>query len=209
MNKKKIINISQIALQLLALLFMFTGTLAYYEEEEHYTDQWVSGGKHINASSGGINFSNIYDGDSLFVMIFIVLVVISIVMCIISFARKNHKDNIMHALLSLLNFGYSCYILLGGAYRAEGSYTTLHFTDITIAPIANVIIVLFFVVAILGFVKRSKMIVPTEETQPQQIINNIQETSNADELKKYKDLLDNGAITQEEFEAKKKQLLEL
>lgn len=34
-------------------------------------------------------------------------------------------------------------------------------------------------------------------------------TSNADELKKYKDLLDNGIITQEEFAQKKKQLLGL
>ena len=33
--------------------------------------------------------------------------------------------------------------------------------------------------------------------------------SNADELKKYKDLLDSGVITQEEFENKKKQLLGL
>ncbi len=33
--------------------------------------------------------------------------------------------------------------------------------------------------------------------------------SNADEIKKYKDLFDNGIITQEEFEAKKKQLLNL
>lgn len=32
---------------------------------------------------------------------------------------------------------------------------------------------------------------------------------NADELKKYKDLLDNNIITQEEFEQKKKQLLGL
>ena len=31
----------------------------------------------------------------------------------------------------------------------------------------------------------------------------------ADEIKKYKDLLDSGAITQEEFEQKKKQLLNL
>ncbi|MBR3588760.1 MAG: SHOCT domain-containing protein [Clostridia bacterium] len=38
----------------------------------------------------------------------------------------------------------------------------------------------------------------------------IQENnSEADELKKYKDLLDNGVITQEEFDAKKKQLLNL
>lgn len=33
--------------------------------------------------------------------------------------------------------------------------------------------------------------------------------SNADELKKYKDLLDSGVISQEEFDAKKKQLLGL
>ena len=33
--------------------------------------------------------------------------------------------------------------------------------------------------------------------------------SNADELKKYKELLDSGVISQEEFDAKKKQLLGL
>ncbi|MBQ4158616.1 MAG: SHOCT domain-containing protein [Clostridia bacterium] len=33
--------------------------------------------------------------------------------------------------------------------------------------------------------------------------------SNADELKEYKDLLDAGILTQEEFDAKKKQLLGL
>ena len=33
--------------------------------------------------------------------------------------------------------------------------------------------------------------------------------SNADELRKYKELLDSGIITQEEFNAKKKQLLDL
>lgn len=36
-----------------------------------------------------------------------------------------------------------------------------------------------------------------------------QQTSTADELRKYKELLDMGAITQEEFEAKKKELLNL
>jgi F0F1-type ATP synthase beta subunit len=35
------------------------------------------------------------------------------------------------------------------------------------------------------------------------------QASNAEELKKYKDLLDQGIITQEEFDAKKKQLLGL
>lgn len=37
----------------------------------------------------------------------------------------------------------------------------------------------------------------------------IQQTSNADELKKFKELLDSGVITQEEFDEKKRQLLGL
>lgn len=37
----------------------------------------------------------------------------------------------------------------------------------------------------------------------------VQQTSAADELKKFKELLDSGIITQEEFDAKKKQLLGL
>ena len=40
-------------------------------------------------------------------------------------------------------------------------------------------------------------------------INQESHQSNADEIKKYKELLDSGIITQEEFDAKKKQLLGL
>jgi len=45
-----------------------------------------------------------------------------------------------------------------------------------------------------------------KQSSPAQIVT---ATSSADELKKYKDLLDSGIITQEEFDAKKKQLLGL
>ena len=38
---------------------------------------------------------------------------------------------------------------------------------------------------------------------------NANNLSSADEIKKFKDLLDSGVITQEEFDAKKKQLLGL
>ncbi|KRK74146.1 hypothetical protein FD02_GL000741 [Lacticaseibacillus nasuensis JCM 17158] len=37
----------------------------------------------------------------------------------------------------------------------------------------------------------------------------VKQTSDLDELKKLKDLLDAGAVTQEEFDAKKKQILGL
>lgn len=41
------------------------------------------------------------------------------------------------------------------------------------------------------------------------VTNATKEQSLADELEKFKDLLDNGVITQEEFNAEKKQLLGL
>ena len=49
----------------------------------------------------------------------------------------------------------------------------------------------------------------TETEKQNAPIQVVSATSAADELKKYKDLLDSGVITQEEFDAKKKQLLGL
>lgn len=46
-----------------------------------------------------------------------------------------------------------------------------------------------------------------EKTVSQTTIKQEIQQSNADELRKYKELLDSGTITQEEFDAKKKQLL--
>ena len=46
-----------------------------------------------------------------------------------------------------------------------------------------------------------------ERSKPQGTV--VQQASAADELKKFKDLMDSGIITQEEFDAKKKQLLGL
>ena len=48
-----------------------------------------------------------------------------------------------------------------------------------------------------------------KESKPIEIIKETQNLSNADELKKYKELLDAGIITQEEFDTKKEQLLGL
>lgn len=54
---------------------------------------------------------------------------------------------------------------------------------------------------------RQEKEIKVKSTAP--VTNITQEQSSADELKKFKDLLDSGIITQEEFDAKKKQLLGL
>ena len=55
----------------------------------------------------------------------------------------------------------------------------------------------------------SKLVVERQGKQPTMTIKQEIPQSNADELAKYKDLLDKGIISQEEFAAKKKQLLGL
>ena len=56
----------------------------------------------------------------------------------------------------------------------------------------------------------SKLLMERQQKETKNtVVENIISTSNADELKKFKDLLDSGVITQEEFDEKKKQLLGL
>lgn len=52
-----------------------------------------------------------------------------------------------------------------------------------------------------------QLICNEQEKVESAIVNSIQANSNADEIKKYKSLLDEGILTQEEFDAKKKELL--
>ena len=60
--------------------------------------------------------------------------------------------------------------------------------------------------AVLSFLVVSGKIKDDESTK---ILYTTEQMSNADELKKFKELLDSGIITQEEFDTKKKQLLGL
>lgn len=58
--------------------------------------------------------------------------------------------------------------------------------------------------------KISELLVERQPKKPVvELDSNKSTQSSADELKKYKELFDSGIITQDEFEAKKKQLLEL
>ena len=69
------------------------------------------------------------------------------------------------------------------------------------------------VIAAIVFYIIGKNMNPTKKTEKSKksdpVPISIQQVSSADELKKYKELLDQGIITQEEYDAKKKQLLGL
>lgn len=55
----------------------------------------------------------------------------------------------------------------------------------------------------------SKLLMERQQVEKAKSTQNNEKLSNADELKKFKELLDNGVITQDEFDEKKKQLLSL
>ena len=122
------------------------------------------------------------------------------VMCVVSIiSKKAYKDGKIHSILAVILF----FIVNWNVATCvpSDSIATNNF------PVAIFEVILFLAVVI-SFVKRSPLIAPTVSEQPEQI-NNIQETSNADELMKYKSLLDQGAITQEEYDKKKSELLNL
>ena len=62
------------------------------------------------------------------------------------------------------------------------------------------------IATVLNNLANQRKVGPVYSAQPASPISNY---GNADEIKKYKELLDSGVITQEEFDAKKKQLLGL
>ncbi len=70
-------------------------------------------------------------------------------------------------------------------------------------PAALIFVVIGLIIGILIGIFSKRLLLTIKESK------NTQTDSNADEINKLKNLLDNGVITQEEFEAKKKQLLGL
>lgn len=127
----------------------------------------------------------------------IVLFLLCFVMCIVSIiSKKEHRDGRIHSVLAIILFVYAnyCIIACSGGYgeTISSKFPTELFE------------LCLFAVIITSFLKRSTLIAGLPEVK---IVEN--NASSADELKKYKDLLDNGAITQEEYDEKKKQLLNI
>lgn len=122
------------------------------------------------------------------------------IMCVVSIITKNeHRDGKMHSILPILWF----LIVNWNIICLQGEIGSWLIVSSEKFP-ATLFEVCAIAVVVLGFVKRSTLIagLPKEKV----VVNQV---SQADELGKYKDLLDKGVITQEEFDAKKKQLLGL
>ena len=125
------------------------------------------------------------------------LYAVTALMCIISIIVKpEHRDGKMHVIMPILLFLYCV---------SAGSYEVDTVKDGFKIVANNCPVYLFlglhFGIIIISIAKRSTLIAGLPKVAVKQ------ETTKADELKKYKELLDSGAITQEEYDTKKKELL--
>ena len=148
----------------------------------------VDGGHHYyeGTVSGALHQVSFY------AVPFYVLWGLNLLMCVFGALSKSKKrDGAMHAILPILLFLFTDWCLLATMKEASGFLLLQG---------------LMFAMVVVAFVKRSRAIVG--EAPETVVVANSQSTP-ADELKKYKELLDSGIITQEEFDAKKKQLLGL
>ena len=200
-TKRKVINIIEIAIILISVILLITRPLYTYFEIEHLTSSF----ERISASSGQIMFFNVFKGRLVVGPILMVLIACNSIMCAYSVYRKSDtRDSGLHAALPIIIFLLMFMFLAFAPQRAKGCYVDYKFTEFQCHSVVFVILSMMFINIILGFLKRSELIVPKKETVSEVITI---EKSSADELKKFKELLDMGAITQEEYDEKKKQLL--
>ena len=195
MNKKRIVNILEIIIQAITVLLLFCkGMYVGYDGSKYYS----------------LSFSDVKIGSAkLFLIVLISLFVINIVICLGTIKRNNvDKDGVLHVIIPIVNviIMFAMGPLFFSYHIENSQYMNVYIKRVDWLFYTNIL--LLFAIVVISLIKRSNTVVPKIKEQPQ-IINNIQQTSNADELKKFKDLLDSGIITQEEFDAKKKQLLGL
>lgn len=196
MNKIKSTNIIILSLQILSIVLLFSNGV--YEITWHH---WAG----VSTAQGSFysRFLNFSEGKILGVVFLSTLAIMIIALIVQIVQKKSFKMVSLIALIQpILFIIYSTVFditMLDGDMRTYGAGTFYY-----------LIIVIFIIITVLAFASNFIRKNAQEGQQKvQTVITQEIPQSNADELKKYKDLLDSGVITEEEFEVKKKQLLGL
>ncbi len=198
MSKKKWLNLLELLVQVGFLIFLFV-----YEGLLLVEDMAFKWAQDVDLELGNYTFVNSFiTTENYFCLVLIGLMFLNAIICFVSVISKDkNRDGIVHTVLAIV-------VCILSAIFVTSDMAPTGYDFIIATPFKITGIICALIIAILAVAKRSKYVVPKEITTS--VINNINaDTSNADELKKYKELLDNGIITQDEFDQKKKQLLGL
>lgn len=200
-------NIIQVIIQALSILMLF---LPCVYTEEIWVDISGHGGHYQLKNETAVSFfrklTMLNEGRFLGVLV-VCLMVILMIMLIVQIAKRNHIQVVpIMALVSTVLFFF--YSLTCTEEPWDSGWGPSAYDEYSVAFGFVLILALQITMVLIGFISNSRIkqngIIEDEKSR--YIQNNI---SNADELGKYKELLDKGVITQEEFDAKKRQLLGL
>lgn len=212
---RKIFNLIQIVLLIATLIVIlvapygeytqynwltkFDPNIGYYKSEmvSDYTNEAVvnQGVYHFS------DFLNVHPVQTAFLLIPVSLIVICLALAIFSVVRKStHRDSMLHIVVPIFAVIFYAFFVSTCIESVGGPVFTVYSGTTPFLPVS----IIMLIVIILSFVKRSKSFNP-KTTVSVEVANK----SEADELKKFKELLDTGVITQEEFDTKKKELLGL
>lgn len=199
LSKKKLFNL----LQLAVIALMILGMIAF-----PYTKLTAKPGHDFSLEgtytwlSYTILYSKIY-GTSMNDVIFCIILAITTAMIVVSFLRKSEeKDGIAHTLMAIFLLVYS---VLGTVFI--GLWPVPNNTRVNIAFTEVLLQCLCVVIVILSVLKRSSIAFPKKAVHFTPKKEATCTTSDVDELKKFKELLDLGIISKEEFENKKNEIL--
>lgn len=147
--------------------------------------------------------------------VFCVALVIMIVYCLaeLFFEEKIKSNNIVAktaVVVPIFSFVVGLImIIIANDFFKEFTYQgQVRHVNVSATVLAYVELAILVIIPLIEFYKQFKC-VDQPKLVATSIVNQKNMQSGAEELKKYKELLDMGAITEEEFEAKKKQLLDL
>lgn len=215
---KKNINIIELILQVVFTIILFVAPIAQFScktDIKKYISgtSWYEVVGQNDCASGHIYFTNICEGEQIMPwLIFSFLIVCNILICILAVVYNNKfsRDSVLHSILPLAIFIIMLYLFNASGIRTSTRTVAHCFHDLsyTVCSTYYILAAIMTLIIVCSFAKRSKMlfsfknILPKKESIPPK-------TDTTEELKKFKDLLDNGIITEEEFETKKKQLLDL
>ena len=204
-GKKRIMNIISAVLQTVALLLFVFCPYAKYTIAPNFkiTNPDII---FLTTDNGTLDFMDFFSGGGMKIygILGAAFLLLGVVMCVISAIRNDYRrDGFSHVLVSVISF----LIVACGIFLLIERVSTVVHTGVINGFAWKSIFSLIGISFVINLVKRSNLIVPAKPRKPAVVVQ--KSNSNADELKKYKELLDSGVISQEEFDAKKKQLLDM
>ena len=196
---KRTLNLIELILQAIACLLLFLPGMYYWE---HWEKEFFGGYRLVvrlsisffHAAGNTATFLGYLIAGLMFANVIILLFVI------FGSSQMSKGKNIVHITIPFLTV--ALLILFSVIANAMDDYGYC-------APVNSLFyfeMFLLLAVVVVSFMKCSQKI--KEQPINVKVVSRDAE-SQADELKKFKELLDSGIITQEEFDAKKKQLLGL